>query len=50
MTEGLRDRDIVNRLYISESTVKFHLNNVLTKLQAKTRCQALYLAITKGWI
>ena len=50
LTEGLRDRDIVNRLYISESTVKFHLNNVLTKLQAKTRCQALYLAITKGWI
>ncbi|MFZ4640126.1 MAG: LuxR C-terminal-related transcriptional regulator [Nodosilinea sp.] len=50
LTEGLRDRDIMNRLYISESTVKFHLNNVLTKLQAKTRCQALYLALIKGWI
>lgn len=50
LTEGLRDRDIVNRLYISESTVKFHLNNVLTKLKAKTRCQALYLAMIKGWI
>ena len=50
MTEGLRDRDIVNRLYISESTVKFHLNNVLTKLKAKTRCQAPYLAMIKAWV
>jgi DNA-binding CsgD family transcriptional regulator len=48
--EGLRDRDIAQRLIISESTVKFHINNVLTKLKAKTRFQALYQVIKRGWI
>jgi DNA-binding NarL/FixJ family response regulator len=47
--EGLRDRDIAQQLMISESTVKFHLHNSMTKLQAKTRYQALYLAVTQGW-
>jgi DNA-binding CsgD family transcriptional regulator len=48
--EGLRDRDIAQRLMISESTVKFHMNNVMAKLKAKTRYQALYLAVANGWI
>ena len=42
LTQGLRDRDIAERLYISDSTVKFHVNNILVKLEAKTRLQALY--------
>ena len=42
LAKGLRDRDITEQLYISDSTVKFHINNVLTKLEAKTRLQALY--------
>ncbi len=50
LAEGKRDRDIANHLIISESTVKFHLNNVLTKLQARTRFQALNQAIRQGWI
>ncbi|MBM0741517.1 GAF domain-containing protein [Phormidium sp. CLA17] len=50
LAEGLRDRDIATRLHISESTVKFHMNNVLTKLKAKTRYQALHQAIVRGWI
>ena len=50
LVQGLRDRDIANHLIISESTVKFHLNNVLTKLKARTRYQALYQAIIQGWV
>lgn len=50
LAEGRRDRDIASELFISESTVKFHMNNVSTKLKAKTRYQALYLAIVKGLI
>lgn len=50
LAEGLRDRDIATQLHISESTVKFHMNNVLTKLKAKTRYQALHQAIVQGWI
>lgn len=50
LAQGLRDRDVANRIIISESTVKFHMNNVLTKLKARTRYQALYHAIVQGWI
>ncbi|MGF1569010.1 MAG: LuxR C-terminal-related transcriptional regulator [Nodosilinea sp.] len=50
LARGLRDRDIANRLFISESTVKFHINNSLTKLQSKNRYQAVYRATTQGWI
>lgn len=50
LTQGHRDRDIADRLIISESTVKFHMNNVLTKLKARTRYQAIHLAISNGWI
>jgi len=48
--QGLRDRDVAQRLIISESTVKFHLNNVMTKLKARTRYQALYQAMKDGWL
>ncbi len=48
LAEGLRDRDIAERLFISESTVKFHINNSLTKLQAKNRYQGIYQATLRG--
>jgi DNA-binding CsgD family transcriptional regulator len=50
LTQGHRDRDVAEQLIISESTVKFHMNNVLSKLQARTRYQAIYQAIVQGWI
>lgn len=50
LAQGLRDRNIANQLYISESTVKFHINNSLAKLQAKNRYQAVYQAAIHGWI
>jgi DNA-binding CsgD family transcriptional regulator len=50
LAAGLRDRDIANQLIISESTVKFHINNVLSKLKARTRFQALHQAILKNWL
>jgi DNA-binding CsgD family transcriptional regulator len=50
LAQGLRDRDIAQQLFISESTVKFHINNILAKLQAKTRYQALHQVMKLGWI
>jgi DNA-binding NarL/FixJ family response regulator len=50
LTQGLRDRDIAQQLVISESTVKFHINNILAKLNARTRFQALHIAMANGWI
>ncbi len=50
LSEGLRDRDVAHHLVISESTVKFHVNNALAKLKARTRFQALHTAIKRGWL
>lgn len=50
LTQGHRDRDIAGQLMLSESTVKFHLNNALGKLRARTRYQAIAEAVQQGWI
>ncbi|MCG9889645.1 MAG: LuxR C-terminal-related transcriptional regulator [Thermosynechococcaceae cyanobacterium MS004] len=50
LAQGLRDRDIATHLIISESTVKFHINNAVKKLKAQTRFQALYKVMVNGWI
>jgi DNA-binding CsgD family transcriptional regulator len=50
LTQGHRDRDIADHLVISESTVKFHINNVLTKFKARTRYQAIHQAVVHGWL
>ncbi|MGD1922282.1 MAG: LuxR C-terminal-related transcriptional regulator [Pleurocapsa sp.] len=42
LATGLRDRDIAKKLFIRDSTVKFHINNIVDKLEAKTRLEALY--------
>ncbi len=48
LAEGMRDREIAQKLYISDRTVKFHINNVVTKLNARTRIQAIYQAYLQG--
>ncbi|WP_019502847.1 LuxR C-terminal-related transcriptional regulator [Pseudanabaena sp. PCC 6802] len=50
LTRGDRDRDIADRLVISESTVKFHINSVMAKLKVRTRYQAIHQALINGWI
>lgn len=41
---GLSNRDIAEKLYITESTVKKHLRNILAKLHVQNRVQAALLA------
>ena len=48
LAKGMRDREISQQLFISDRTVKFHINNAMNKLKAKTRIQAIYLAFSKG--
>lgn len=46
--EGLGDKEIASRLFLSTETVKTHMANVLTKLGAESRLQALIVAIRHG--
>lgn len=41
IAEGARDREIAEQLFISESTVKKHVQNVLRKLHARNRVEAV---------
>lgn len=44
ISEGLSNKEIAERLYLSESTIKTHVSNLLIKLGAKRRTQALQIA------
>jgi ATP/maltotriose-dependent transcriptional regulator MalT len=44
LTEGLRNREIARRLYISEVTVKVHVRHILEKTGTRSRTEAAVLA------
>jgi DNA-binding NarL/FixJ family response regulator len=48
MAEGLTNRSIAFQLGISEYTVKFHVNAILTKLEAQSRTEASVKAARLG--
>jgi DNA-binding CsgD family transcriptional regulator len=48
MIAGLRNREIADRLYISVRTVKFHVSNILKKLDVDSRTAAIALAHAAG--
>jgi DNA-binding CsgD family transcriptional regulator len=48
MIAGLRNREIADRLVISVRTVKFHVSNILQKLEVDSRTAAIALAHSAG--
>ena len=50
LAEGLPNKTIARRLTISEYTVKFHVNSILTKLGAGSRTEAVVRATRLGLI
>lgn len=50
VAEGNRNRDIADRLFISEGTVKVHIQHIMEKLSASDRTQAITIAVRRGII
>jgi len=50
MATGLSNAEIAGRLYVSPETVKTHVGNVLGKLGARDRTQAVIAAYESGFI
>jgi DNA-binding NarL/FixJ family response regulator len=50
VADGLRNRDIAEELSITEETVKVHMRNIMGKLAARDRTEALTIALRRGII
>ena len=50
MAEGLSNAEIAGQLFVSVETIKTHVGNVLAKLGARDRVQAVILAYESGFI
>jgi len=50
VAEGLTNKAIARQLYISDHTVKFHMNTVMSKLGAQSRTDAVVRATRLGLI
>jgi DNA-binding NarL/FixJ family response regulator len=50
IAEGNRNRDIADKLCISEGTVKVHVQHIMGKLAANDRTQAITIAVRRGII
>jgi len=50
LAEGLTNQEIANRLIVSPTTVKTHVQNILQKLGVSDRTQAAVYAVRCGLI
>jgi DNA-binding NarL/FixJ family response regulator len=48
MAQGLRNKEIAETLVITERTVKIHVGNILNKLNASNRTEAVTTALKLG--
>jgi two-component system, NarL family, response regulator len=50
VANGRSNKEIGSILYISEATVKGHIRSILTKLEARSRAEAIAIAVERGLI
>lgn len=50
IAQGLSDKDIADQLSVSKATVRYHVTNILAKLNLENRTQAALYAIRKGYV
>ena len=50
LAQGLQNKEIAQKLVISERTVKFHVSSILTKLEVGNRTEAVAVAAQRGLI
>jgi DNA-binding NarL/FixJ family response regulator len=50
VARGLNNRELADRLRVSEATVKTHVTRILTKLSVRDRIQAVVVAFTTGLV
>jgi DNA-binding NarL/FixJ family response regulator len=50
IAEGLSNKSIASRLFLSEHTVKFHVASILSKLGASSRTEAIRMGARRGLV
>jgi len=50
MASGFTNREIAERLYLTENTVKGYVQEILRRLGARNRLDAVMIAIRNGWM
>jgi DNA-binding NarL/FixJ family response regulator len=48
LAEGMSNKEIGQALFISATTAKFHISNILRKLKVSRRAEAVYVASRQG--
>lgn len=48
IARGLSNQDIADQLFVSETTIRFHVSNILNKLHLANRTQAVLYALRQG--
>ena len=50
LVQGMNNNDIAERLVVSNSTAKFHVSSILSKLGASSRTEAVVIAIQNNLV